>query len=873
MPAPLNDNIADADEVTDLVGSLVITTLDATVETDEAALVTLGAGRSVWAAWTCPASGAADEVIFTCATHVLAAFTGTVIADLVLLEEAAGSVAFVPTIGERYLIRVDAVPITGVDAGTLSWSAGEPEPDPDEAEQGVLVADETEEDVPDDDPIIDADLSSIGVLRRYSETYPSPTRDPDSGRPVDWAPSSVVDEEWGRVSIAVGGVAVTTVRGVKSQLTSLVLQEPFGEGPAQLVVRGATLWDKGQAGFEWLAEEKNVDISRVDADGVYVRTIWSGIVLTVQPAGRGGGWVLQLEGAFAGPAGMFPHRPKLTEAERDWGSSLVFAIRRASGGHARRRPVTEVSFGITTRDRGSRSETLLEYVSRGLSLSQTNDGDQWTFTRQLDGSGHPIRRKYYFRLKDRETEHLTVRAGQRGIDVSGLRRDLSDVARVIFGEGVNSNGGRWRNTKLPNVGKETIPPFNGPLAYGDTGVDVLIWQREVVSDGHRTGNLDVLGSGSFLELEEDVAREIQRNAGLPVTGIVDEDTWDATWSNGNSTLNLGGARFDPIAADPRVVGWLYSSNGSVLAPSGTRDRSVLAIGRFVSYGSDVTKAQGTRSARAELARAADAGWRGTIVIDGVDPPEMSRLDILEGMNIRVLDFDDEPLLHIAGVRWSQSGPSWSVSLDVDEHARDLLTLAQLKARDREAKQDPARQAIAQLRRSTQVRDTPSMWDAEGGFGVLPSRNAAAGWNVYTIAAGKYGSLSRVRIVAEPETRLCLALFGASPTRSWLRANVPNPFADVDGSHYGPWDKPALQDGLHDRLFIEAFGAFEQRGGYSPGFETDPSTGDATGHPVTGVLDVESSTDYALLSEPRIYVAVYVEAATSVSGQLYLLPNE
>lgn len=753
------------------------------------------------------------------------------------------------------------------------------DPDWDAVEQAIWVDLEDEADVPADqvDPVVLEDLAGYGMLRRISETYPAPTLDSATGRPVDWAPTSIVDEVWGLVGIVIDGVHVETVRGVPTVVEDLAWQEPFGEGPGGLLIRGASQWDYGITGFDWMQPEANVDLNRYDEDGLFVRSLWSGIVQTVRWAGDG--WRLGIEGAFAGPSGMMPHRPKLTEAERDWGKAMTYAIRRAGRGTARRKTLTEVEFGITTRDRGARSETLLEYVQRGLSMSQTEDGDQWTLARALNVDEEPIQRKYEWRLKDRDTVHVTLRVGQRGIAGQDLALDLAEVTRLVMGEGVNRDGGRWRNTKLPNVGKETVPPYPGyDLEPGMTNDDaVLVWQIEVLSDGagDGTGDTEALTNGDYGDLEEEACRDIQERAGLPVTGVVDEDTWDATWSNGRSDLNLGGARFDPIWSQKRVRPFLYSSNGSVMAINPDWDREVLPIGRFVSYGSDVTRRQGRRSAHAEVLKAGDPGWVGTITLDGVDPPEMSRLDIREGMNVQLLDFADEPVLHIAGVRWARSGPSWSVTLVVDEKARDLLTLAQIRARNKEARQSPARMAIQQLRRSAQTRDTPAMWDAEGGFGVLPVRDASPGWNIYRVAAGKYGSLSRVRVrTYDDPVKFCVALFGAAPTGAWLRANVPSPLSDP-GDDYLYWDRPAIQDGLRDRLFIEAFGAWQQAGGYSPGYETHPSTGEETGDAVTGLLDVDTSTDYALLDEPRLFVAVWVDGSANVKvrGQFYLLPNE
>jgi hypothetical protein len=104
--------------------------------------------------------------------------------------------------------------------------------------------------------------------------------------------------------------------------------------------------------------------------------------------------------------------------------------------------------------------------------------------------------------------------------------------------------------------------------------------------------------------------------------------------------------------------------------------------------------------------------------------------------------------------------------------------------------------------------------------------------------------------------------------------VPTPLDEPSGT-YLYWDRPAIQKTLRDYWFIEAFGGYKQAGGYSPGYETNPTTGAATDHVVTGLLDIDTSTDYALDEEPKMYIAIWVNGSTDVKvkGQIYLLPNE
>lgn len=701
------------------------------------------------------------------------------------------------------------------------------------------------------------------AIRRISETYALPTL--LDGRPQNWRPTSVVDEEWGYIHIIVGGKDVTTVRGVPSSLESLMFQEPFGEGPAQVSIPGASELDYGTVSFPWLDVEKNVSIRKYSPLGAYVGTLWNGTVMSMSY--EGDAWMLDVDGAFVGSASLTAHQPKLTEYERDIGMSIVFACRR--GGAKRFGTFSEQNIGIKTRVRGSRSQTLLDYVTEMLALAQTTSGGQWTVKR-IPG----LNRRYTLGIKDTTGVDVTVHARARGI-TTNLRRDLSQVTRIIWGEGVNANGGRWRGTKLPNVGKETIPPYHGPLSLGSVGTDVAIWQYEMSSDGYEVGTPRAIGSSVFRQPEVDACEELQERAGLPVTGVVNRATWNATWSNGGLDMGLGGAYHAPIAQDPRTVKWLHSSNGSILAPSPTWDQNIMGIGRFISYGEGISKAQAARSARAQLANEKDPGWHGEITLDGVDPIEMSRLEIKEGMNLRLKYWGGTTNgidLHISGITWRKGATGYAVSLMVDTKARDLLTLAEIMARNRAAKQDPARAAINQMRKSAITKDT-SVWDYEGGYGVLPKRDCVGGrWNIFVVAAGQYGTLEGLRLNTSPNTTFAVALFGKKITRSTLNSILPSPLvARTDG--YRKWDYPSIQNALEDHLFIEAFGGPGQAGGYSPGYQTNPETGKATGHGITGNLDIWSSTNYGLYSAPRMYVAVWTTRNTTISGRIRLLVDE
>jgi peptidoglycan hydrolase-like protein with peptidoglycan-binding domain len=69
---------------------------------------------------------------------------------------------------------------------------------------------------------------------------------------------------------------------------------------------------------------------------------------------------------------------------------------------------------------------------------------------------------------------------------------------------------------MPNPGQPTVQ-------YGDTGEAVSHAQRAL----RRTPNLALEVDGEFGPKTESATKEFQQQAGLPVTGVVDEATWQA----------------------------------------------------------------------------------------------------------------------------------------------------------------------------------------------------------------------------------------------------------------------------------------------------------------------------------------------------------
>lgn len=683
---------------------------------------------------------------------------------------------------------------------------------------------------------------------------------------MTWTPTATTITPWGRLRVVVGGKDVTTFRGVETRVADFEDQEPFGSGPAQLVFPGITeLEQLGAGALAWLRglpRPSDVDLYRVAPSGVRASApLWSGYVSRfVRSADVNDGQLtVECSGAVQGSLSLIMHLPRQNYLDRDIGRLMVRPMRHPG---CRVGPFERVETGVTTRKRGSRSQTALDYLQELLSIAQTDDGGQWTLRRD------PTRRRSVrLVLKDRTTVHATVRAGGRGVVLS-LAEDVTQAPNRIFGEGVGADGNRWRGLVFPNLKPETVPPFPGNLSLGDEGDDVRVWQKEVHSDGYDVGDDFAFANGVFGDLEEDAAREIQRKAGLTVTGVVNAATWAATWANGINSANLAGSRFDPIAADERTVRWLTTSNGSFSEPNPAFDAQVLPVEALVSYGEGISKRKAARWAQRQLDANADGpGWYGTITLTA-DPVEMSRRDLAAGMNIRLRSFNGAPsglVFHIASVRHVADDPALPVTLTVDTNARDLLTIVEMRERDRESRQDPARNYLNQRRRSATVRDTVMGWDKESGMGVIPDRAMQGGqWNIVRVPAAQFGAIVSTELEVTPACRFYAAVFGAQVTPSRLAGLVPTPGV-MAGEDRAPFDVPSIQDDLGRsnrtgmRLAI-LWGTPGQAAGYWPGEQEK-------GHDPTGVLRDDASWDYISADPPWLWLAVWPDDDCTLSGML------
>ena len=96
---------------------------------------------------------------------------------------------------------------------------------------------------------------------------------------------------------------------------------------------------------------------------------------------------------------------------------------------------------------------------------------------------------------------------------------------------------KWTHWAIPKCVSD-VPPDPGKkptLRRGDTGAYVTLAQTELIQKGYDCGKWGA--DGKFGAATEDAVKRIQKDYGLDVTGVVDDETW-AILDNPTPTTNL-----------------------------------------------------------------------------------------------------------------------------------------------------------------------------------------------------------------------------------------------------------------------------------------------------------------------------------------------
>lgn len=677
------------------------------------------------------------------------------------------------------------------------------------------------------------------MIRRHSEVMPAPTLNAKAW-PQDWTTSAEVDANYARLQVVIEGVDVTYYLDVPMEFPSWSRTEPFGSSSATLRFPQITAFHVLPA---WCVPGASVDIRLARTTGGVLHR-FAGAVVSFGHSEDDGAFTIDATGVVL-VDDLQLRQPSFLTAPRDIGEVIADVLNSAVS--KRHTDIAPVVTGCMTSVSGGWEPRVTGYVQQLLATAVTG-GRQWTVRCDV--------RSPLLVQKDTSTVQWTVHNGQRGVQID-LAQDWSQAPNAIYGEGIGTDGGRWRNAMYPNWRPDDTPayPNANPSktirvgttdAMTDTGAGVSAWQAQV--------GLPV--TGRFTQTDRVRAMEVQTAAGIQRDGIVGPQTWAATFGTGANTGTLD-CFYMPLAYSPSIMPRSYGPEGADLGPNPDYDPNVLRVEDKIDFGQGVAKAEGVRAAGEILARDSDPGWTGTVTFLDVDPQELSRFEIQEGLNGKIRGFRGQELIvHAAAVDFSEG----SVTVTVDTNARDYPTLDAIRDRERNAT-DPAKAVVKRLSKGS-VTDARATFDAESPAGHIPRHALFSNlWTVIRIPAGSYGSIVRTEMTTSAAPRaFSLAVFDRPITAAALLGLVGNPLTAEDN----PWSEAA--DELDAAGLLMSWGWANQPAGYYPGEYSDPDGEDAS--PLTGRMLDDASWDYASTQAPWLWVAEIASGSCYIEGRFW-----
>lgn len=383
-------------------------------------------------------------------------------------------------------------------SGSITGTAGvAPEPIDDEASP---VDDEDDTGLPTlaipPTGFVERPIMRRSVIVPDLSAYP---KDPTTGQPhvtdaeyATWE-ADAIEEEIGVPHLIFPDIDdpndVTYYRGMPVQGLRFLRREPFGDADADATIPGITSMDTHPddtgAPHPFTRARANMEFVLKKSDGT-VRRLWSGNVFTrsLGNDGRQPTMGLHALGSLY-MADSTRNRPVVSDNPLDYGYLIPRAFNLVSA--RRYKGIAHITTNILTRERGAWSDSPMGFALDGLAKCWLDDGsNQWTIAKVV-GS----RRQYEMRLKKTDPE-WTFTNGARGVYVD-LEED-DNGRNIVFGHGVNTDGGIWFNTKYPD---------NGGVIRRPLAADPRTQKWLFDDDGNITGTNPVF-DGNVLPREDDV---------------------------------------------------------------------------------------------------------------------------------------------------------------------------------------------------------------------------------------------------------------------------------------------------------------------------------------------------------------------------------
>lgn len=608
-----------------------------------------------------------------------------------------------------------------------------------------------------------------------------------------------------RSRIVVDGLDISYFRGVATPIPSYTLMEPLLYGPGSLLLPQvvACFETLGAGDLWWVHPGAAVQVQRV-LDGVVVATDYKGIMISFNTSGNG--LNIELGGEASGRAALRNRQVPIFPRVNDLGHQMADLIRDLNlPFYPSLGPVTGIE-GLVFGG-GSHLDVLDEVIAKAW----TRAGKQWTvMPNEISGI-------YTAYRKNTATVHGTVFADDTRT-VADLTRDISEEPNRIYITGVTPQGKRVRFGVYPGLIQGPAPAFPGHMQLGDTGEGV----RLLIGRLHAVGYLKLVDVGGGYDSDVVAAvKNLQKDAGLNVTGEVNLNTWNALYDLTVTGLSLEWAHIEPAAQRSIVRPWDRSGSGTILRVNPDYDPNHLVRDRNIDLGTGFDRSQMKEFALTELYDSNDPNWVGTIffgtgallvgnVAVGSTISAANLMDaraLRPGMNVYLPLFDGGTFVHVSSCEVDAEG---GVSASVDTRARSAMEVWEVIARNTESRNDPARKANRKRRSSTIQKDSIGEWDEIGGLlgnDVLLEK----GWNVFPVVAAMEGTIAKIRLVIQPEREFACAVFGDKVGPNYLNGLIPRPLTAAGTKMWH-----SKRDELQEHEFLYAAGTNEDPCGYYPG---------------------------------------------------------
>jgi peptidoglycan hydrolase-like protein with peptidoglycan-binding domain len=707
------------------------------------------------------------------------------------------------------------------------------------------------------------------ITQRVSEVYPTPTL--TNGRPAaGWLPTTTTRQDWGTLQLIIAGHDRSRPRGITFTPLTGTHTDPFGDGEASFALAGITDFDDPA---DWgLTAFAPVTLRRKD-DSSNFHTLYEGFLASIEPDEdpQRDGIIVHCVGALQ-RTDFLKEPPSLVVTAKDAGrliASMFNDKRRRYNlniGH-----MAVVTTGIDATPPADFKPFLTGAVQDILSQLTTDSGGQYTVALQRP-------RTPKLQLRDTTTVHATISYGARGVKVL-LSKDFTTATTAVYATGSNGHC-TWMGARFPNLVETGAPAF--PLAVGHTFIagDGQTGFAEFAAFLRRGQYGTIVSDDTYDARDVDNVEQFQDRAGITVDGIVGAQTWEAAFQPGANQGSILGAYVDTVWEKAQTRKRLFNAQGADIGANPAYDPDVPRIEDYIPFGDNVSKHLGRKSAKQIVNRNYPAGRTGTIILTA-DPEEMSRYDLNAGQNIKVKHYNGgDLLLHIVSREWDWVNES--VTLTVDEKARDLLTYAAIEQRDKDVADLTRRQAFGRTR--SRVMNDYGQWLCEDGAGEIPVMNQQGGfWNVQRIAAAPKGSIERISLAAGTgltehilnqsiahsinsipgAARAALLIFNAPITANGI-THMPGMSTPLTALGDGTFPVDHNQDALNARGLIYAAGG----PGNALGFYPNNDPGDGSNTNLTGMFEDGGSVQFGPTGHYWLWVCVWTPVSCKVGGRIF-----